>query len=42
MAEIKIQNDLFCICERLKQIDNGYSIIFNDKAGKFVLKHSQE
>lgn len=42
MAEIKLHNDLFNICNRLKEIDNGYYIIFNNKKGKFFLKHSLE
>lgn len=32
---VKIDNDLFCIAERLKQIDDRYELFFNGRLNRF-------
>lgn len=34
---IRIENDLFGIADRLKNIDNNYAVFYNSKNGKFEL-----
>jgi len=34
---IKIENDMFDICKRIKEIDEDYYVLFNVKKGKFEI-----
>ena len=42
MALIKIEQDVFNIVNRIKDIDNGYYIVFNTKSKKFEVHNSSQ
>lgn len=42
MALIKIKNDAFNICERIKSINPHYYIVFNTKKHKFEVHNSKQ
>lgn len=39
---IKIENDVFDIVKRIKEIDSNYFVVFNKKKLKFELHHSAQ
>ena len=42
MALIKIQHDTFNISQRIKEIDEGYFIVYNTSCGRFEIHNSKQ
>lgn len=40
--KIRITNDLYSIAERLKEIDDGYFILYNKKSGRYEVHSSKQ
>ena len=40
--KIKIENDLYDIVNRIKQIDDGYFVVFDDNKGVFEIHNSKQ
>ena len=40
--KVKIESDVFDIVNRIKEIDDGYYIVYNLKTGKFELHNSNQ
>ncbi len=42
MAKVKINNDLFEISKRLKNIGSGYYVQFDTETNKYLIRHESE
>ncbi len=39
---MEIKEDLFDICNRVKEIDEGYFVVFNERLNRYEIHHRQQ